>query len=151
MFIKGVLLLNVVKHCCLFQHAQFYNRCPICLLPEHVSHAQRLIIKGPIHSFVEEIQTQNFNMYNINAVTQKYLSFTSLSQQAVLRGEEGPRTLFEAREVAGSATYKQSKIKQYKLCFPLRSVCLFSHENKESCLFSLLRPKKDLSLLINIS
>ena len=35
---------------------------------------------------------------------------------------------FDARQVAGSATYKQSM----KLCRPSRSVCLFGHENKEN-------------------
>ena len=40
-----------------------------------------------------------------------------------------PRALFESRKVAGSATYKQSK-----LCCHVRSVYLFnlfSHENKD--------------------
>ena len=36
-----------------------------------------------------------------------------------------PDTLFEAREVAGSATCKQGKT-------PLRSAGLFTHENKDS-------------------
>ena len=38
--------------------------------------------------FKEEIQTLNFNIYNINKViiqTQKYLSFPQLNKQAVLR------------------------------------------------------------------
>ena len=35
-----------------------------------------------------------------------------------------------------------TKLKQYKLCCPLRSVCLFTHKNKQSCLFSLIRQKK---------
>ena len=32
-----------------------------------------------------------------------------VNKQAVLRGEWGPRTLFESRKVAGSATFKQSE------------------------------------------
>ena len=58
---------------------------------------------------MEEIQTQNLNIY------------------------KSPRALFEGRKVAGSATHKQ-KLKQYKLCCPSRSVCLFSlfsHGNKK--------------------
>ena len=35
-----------------------------------------------------------------------------MNKQVVLRANEGPRILFEARKVAGSATYKA---KQYKL------------------------------------
>ena len=60
----------------------------------------------------EEIQTQNFCMYNINDIimqTQMYSFFPLLNKQAVLRGKQCPRTLFEAWKVAGSATYNQSK------------------------------------------
>ena len=39
-----------------------------------------------------------------------------------------PRELFEAREVAGSAIYKQ-KLNCMKLCFTLRSACSSSPEN----------------------
>ena len=40
------------------------------------------------------------------------------------------RTLFGAREVAGSAKYKQRKT-VWNCVVSLRLVCLFSHENKE--------------------
>ena len=49
--------------------------------------------------------------------------------------------MFEAGQVAGSATYEQSKT----LCCPLRSVCLFSHENKQH----KKTINEQLSLLIN--
>ena len=45
--------------------------------------------------------------------------------------------LFKARKVAGSTTCKQSM----KLCCSLRSVCLFSHENKELFLKFVLKIK----------
>ena len=44
---------------------------------------------------------------------------------------EVPRTTFQARKVAGSATYEQNSMKK---CCPLRSVCLFSlfaHKHRE--------------------
>ena len=58
------------------------------------------------------------NIYKINEViiqsqkTQKICIFPYLIKQAVLRGNEGPRTLFEAGEVAGSATYLEKKKKK---------------------------------------
>ena len=56
-----------------------------------------------------------------------YLLVLSVNKPAVLRAKSGPRTLCEARKVAGSATYKQ----RMELCDPLKSVCLFSRVNKE--------------------
>lgn len=41
-------------------------------------------------------------------------------------------TLFEARKLAASATYKlNKKSNSLKLCCPFTSVCLFSLENEE--------------------
>ena len=68
--------------------------------------------KGALRSFGEEIQTQTFNIYNINEAvmqTQKYVLLLRLNKQAALRGKLSSRRLFEAGKVAGSATYKQSK------------------------------------------
>ena len=57
-------------------------------------------------SFVQEIQSPNCNIYNMNEVVIQTF-FPSVNKQAVLKGKYGPRTLFEASKVAGSATYKQ--------------------------------------------
>ena len=46
-----------------------------------------------------------------------------------------PRTLSEAGKVGGSATYKQSTCS-------LKSVCLFSHENKESLFIHFVSNEK---------
>ena len=67
-----------------------------------------------------------------------------------------PRTLFEVRKAAGSATYKQNSM---KLCRPLTSACLlslFSHENKESLFIWFVWTLKksvneDLCFLIKMS
>ena len=66
----------------------------------------------------------NFNIHKINTViikTQKYFELFSEENRV-------PRTLFEARKMAGSATYKQVSI---KLCVPVNSVCLLTHENNQ--------------------
>ena len=56
----------------------------------------------------------------------EYDSQGVLNKSAVLRGEPGPRTLFEARKV-GRVRQHIHKVRQCKLCCPLISVCLFSH------------------------
>ena len=42
-------------------------------------------------------------------------------------------------------------VKQYKLCCPLTSVCLFSRENKESLIIPFASADEDLSLLITVT
>ena len=70
--------------------------------------------------------TQNCNIYNINEVIIQPFVYNWMNKLFSVEYKV-PRTLSEARKVAGSATYKQSKkSKSMKLCFPLRSVCLFS-------------------------
>ena len=65
--------------------------------------------KGALCRFGEDIQTQDFNIYVIKVVevmqTPKLENWINK-----LFSEENnvPRTLFEARKVAGSATYKQA-------------------------------------------
>ena len=77
----------------------------------------------------EESQIQNFDIYYINEV--RNISFFYMWINKPFSEENKvPRTLFEARQVAGSATYNQSET--VWLSCPIRSVCLFSHENKES-------------------
>ena len=57
--------------------------------------------KGALCSFGKEIQTQNFHIYSINVVkTQTQIYLFSIRKI--------PRTLFEARKVARSASHKQS-------------------------------------------
>ena len=59
-----------------------------------------------------------------------------------------PRTPFEARKVAGSATHKRVKVKNgTKFCCPLASACLLSHENNESVFIYFVQAP----LLIQIS
>ena len=70
--------------------------------------------EGALCSFGEEIQTQNFNFYNI---IQNWINKAAF--QIKIRSSVG--TLFEVREVAGSDKYEQHQ----KKCCPLRSVCLF--------------------------
>ena len=65
-------------------------------------------VEGALCSSGEEIQTQNFNIYIINEVMEQALFHIWMNK---LFSEENkvPRTLFEGRKVAGSATYKQNK------------------------------------------
>ena len=71
-------------------------------------------LKGQYVGFEIEIQSQSFNIYNIDVViiqTQKYLFIYSILHDWInkLSSENKvPRAVFEARQVAGSATYKQS-------------------------------------------
>ena len=44
-----------------------------------------------------------------------------------------------------------NKVKQFKLCCPLRSICLLSHEHKESLIIWFVFADEDLSLLITMS
>lgn len=95
-------------------------------------------------------------MYNINVliINPEILHFPLLNKQAVITR----RTLFEARRVAASGKYKQRK-NSMTLCYPLRSVCLFSflsHGNKVSLSIYFVKAgiksvDKHLSLLIKIS
>lgn len=48
-----------------------------------------------------------YNIKKITIQTQKYVSYPELSKQAVLRGNKIPRTLCEARKLAGSAKKKK--------------------------------------------
>ena len=51
--------------------------------------------------------------------------------------------------MAGSASYKH--LNGVRLCCSLNSVCLFSHENKESLFIELVQGvKEDFSLLIKM-
>ena len=63
--------------------------------------------KAALCSFGEEIQTQIIIIYNINEVTiqTQKCSFSHNWRKI----KKVPRTLLEARDVAGSATFKQSK------------------------------------------
>ena len=63
-------------------------------------------------------QTQNFNIYNVNKViiqTQNIYLIHKWVNKLFSEENKVPRTLYEARKVAGSATYKQSKVKQYEI------------------------------------
>ena len=51
-------------------------------------------------------KTFKFNINEVMIQTQKH---PSLNKQAVLREKKVSRTVFEARKMAGSATYKQRK------------------------------------------
>ena len=64
----------------------------------------------------------------------------------VIRKEENkvPEILFEASKVAGSATYRQSKM---ELLCPLK-VRLFIHENKENLFIYLVLGKTNQSMKI---
>ena len=69
-------------------------------------------IKGAICNCGEEIQTLGFRIYSMNDVivqTQKCSYLQQLNKRAGLRGKQAPRTLLEARGVAGSAKCKQSE------------------------------------------
>ena len=69
-----------------------------------------------------------------------------MSQQAVLRGEEGPRTLFEARGVAGSATYKQRKTVKTVFNEEDHKVALYV----DNILVYLNNPSESFSKLMNL-
>ena len=59
-------------------------------------------IKGALCSFV--VQTQDFDIYNINDVI-----IQTWKSELFSKDNKVPRTQFEARKVVGYATYKQSK------------------------------------------
>ena len=65
------------------------------------------MVKGVLGIF-GEVKTQNFDIYNINDVIIQTF-FHSWINKSVSEENMVPRALFEAREVTGSATYKQSK------------------------------------------
>ena len=69
------------------------------------------LFKGELRSLGEEIQSQIFiEMYKINEViTQTEEYFHKWINKLVPEENEVPKTLFEARQVAGSATGKQWK------------------------------------------
>ena len=72
----------------------------------------RYVLKGALRGFGEGVQTQNFDIYNINVVmiqTQDFLFFHNWINKLFLEENDFLRRQFEAREVAGSARYKQSK------------------------------------------
>ena len=52
---------------------------------------------------------RHFVVFGEEVQTQKYSFNPWGNKQAALRGKQSPRTLFEAGEVAGSATCKQSE------------------------------------------
>ena len=61
----------------------------------------------------EETQTQDFNIYNINENSEKYKFFYNWANKLFKEEDKVPTILYDARKVAGSATYKQSK--QYQI------------------------------------
>ena len=68
-------------------------------------------------------------------MTQTNIYCFPCAKPAIVRGKLVPRTLCEAKKVAGS-------VKQYTLCCPLWSVCsfrLFSHETRIECTFKQIR------------
>ena len=79
-----------------------------------------LQIKGALCSLEEEIKTQNINIYSITEVN-KCVTFHNWINNMFLEENKVPRTLFEERKVAESATYKQT----YKTVW--NCVCLFGH------------------------
>ena len=65
--------------------------------------------------FGEEIQTQNFNIHNIKeAIIQTQTFFIFSMTEKTNCENKVPRTLFDARKVAGSATYK-NRVKQSEI------------------------------------
>ena len=80
-----------------------------------------------------------------------------MNKQAFLRGQQGPRTLFEVRKVAGSTTYKQNTAVWIVLSFKLSLFIHFIQSWKQRefdysvCLGRKKSANEHLSLLINIS
>ena len=60
-------------------------------------------------SFEDEIQTRNFTIYYFNEVKYKFFFFHNWINKLFSEENNVLKTLFEAREVAGSGKYKQSK------------------------------------------
>ena len=64
-------------------------------------------LKGALFRFGEEIQALNSNIYNIDEVViyiRNIYLFHNLINKLLSEENKVPRTLFEARKVAGSAT-----------------------------------------------
>ena len=67
-----------------------------------------------------------------------------MNEQAVLRGKECPRTQFEVRRVAGSATYEQSKTAEILFSFKLSLFTAFIWSwNQRVWSLSLFRQKRN--------
>ena len=88
------------------------------------------VFKGALRSFGEALQTQSFDVDNVNYVIMHTL-FHDWINKPFSEENKHPRRLFEAREVAGSATYKQSKT-VWSCGVLLRSVCFFSLCSREN-------------------
>ena len=66
-------------------------------------------VVGALCSFNKEIQFQNLHIYNIKYKLWNIHSFYNWMKKLFSEENKVPRTLFEARKVAGSATYKLYK------------------------------------------
>ena len=90
------------------QHKTHWNTYTKILTCCHLELQKHYVVFGG------QIEALNFDICNINEVitlSQIYLFSPLVNKQAALRGEEEPRTVFGAGQVAGSATYKRTKEK----------------------------------------
>ena len=93
------------------------------------------VLDGSLFSSGEGLLTHNFNIHNINDIIIQNVS-DWINKQKKIRS----RTLFEARKVAGSATYKQSKT--VCNCVVLQDHIVYSvMKTKRVCSFNLLGQK----------
>ena len=81
---------------------------------------------GALFCFGEEIQALNSNIYNIDEVIiqiRNIYLFHNFIKKLLSEENKVPGTLFEARNVAGSATYKQ-------IVLSFKVGLFMSHENE---------------------
>ena len=96
------------------QREQF---CTLCVL--------RKSIKGLDVVFEKKFKLRNIilqYLWSTNSNSQMFVFFLNWINKLFSEENKVPKTLFEARKLAGSATYKQWN--SMKLCCPFRSVCI---------------------------
>ena len=116
-------------------------------LPQKVRY-YRIYIKGALCSFGEEI-----HICEVTTITLILISIITWRNKLFSEEKKVPRSLLEARKLAGSATYEPSKtVRNFGVLFVssvMETVCLFSlflHKNS-----MVIQSKQVISLLIKMS